>query len=135
MKDLFNNWKEEITGRQLYEYAANIYEIMIDGRKSIRFDELVSFEKLRKYLVLVSSLGIVLNYASRVFELNETAELFGAENVFSLLKLRWIFYVGGVSIDSHIEMFQLLVILGSTILEVKCTRFLLRLYDLSARNQ
>ena len=108
---------------------------MISGKKSIRFDELASFEKLRKYILLVSSLGIVMHYASRVFELGETVELFGVENSFSLLKVRWLFYVGGVSIDSQIELFQLLIILGSTILEVKCTRFLLRLYDLSAKNQ
>ncbi len=67
-------------------------------------------------MILVSSLGIILHYTSRVFELDETNELFGAENSMVLLRIRWILYVGGVSIDSKIEMVQLLIILGSTIL-------------------
>lgn len=102
VKQLFNNWKQEVSGNSLYKSASNIYEVMTSGKKAIRFDELINFENLRKYILLVSSLGIILHYASRVFELDETNELFGVQNSFFLLKIRWILYIGGVSIDSKI---------------------------------
>jgi hypothetical protein len=93
-----------------------IYESMIKGKKLIRFDELMMFEKMRKFLLLLASSGIIINYASRVFELEETSELFGKESQHELLKVRWWLYVGGVSIDSVVKMIELLVILASTII-------------------
>jgi hypothetical protein len=54
------------------------------------------------------------------------------QNDQSMLKLRWLLYIGGMSIDSPIKLISLLVIMASTILEVKCSKFLLKLYDLSA---
>lgn len=64
---MFTHWKEENYGNTLYKYATDIYQVLIIGKKAIRFDELINFENLRKYMILVSSLGIVLHYASRVF--------------------------------------------------------------------
>lgn len=50
-----------------YFNAKNIYSKIIEGKKYIRFNDLVVYEHLRKYILVISGLAVLLNYISRIF--------------------------------------------------------------------
>ena len=47
------------------------------------------------------------------------------------MRIRWYLYVGGVSVESKFNIVGSIVILITSLIEVKCTRFLHKLYNLS----